>query len=178
MKQVHTIGATWTRQLAVVLAVMSSACQTAEVVEADLDEPYFRCRVQPVLDERCSMLECHGDVQRPLRVYTRNRLRLDAEPVQLNLPLSGDELRLNFDGAASFAGDERPVQESFLLRKPLDEAAGGYYHEGRELYLRGDVFASEEDSDYQTLLQWVLGETEDPACTYLGQTDGAQGETE
>lgn len=145
------------------------ACADNPAVEPSLDQAYFRCEVQPVLDERCATLVCHGDALRPLRIYSRNRLRLDADPVQLNLPMSDEELDINYAAAAAFVTD--PVEDCFLLRKPLDEASGGYYHEGRELYDEGDVFADEDDLGYQALLAWVQGEAEDPACRYVGQQE-------
>ena len=164
MNKMHTA-------IAVAIVAIASACQTDDELAPDLDEAYFRCRVEPVLDERCSMLECHGDDVRPFRIYTRNRLRLDADPVQLNLPITDDELAVNYDNALAFTAGA--PEDAFLVRKPLDEAAGGYFHQGRELYGDGDVFASTEDPGYQILLAWIEGETEDPACTYVGQTDGA-----
>ena len=149
------------------MGLVAAGCQDNPVDESELDEAYYRCRVQPVFDARCSMLECHGTEERPLRVFSRNRLRLDADPVQLNLPMSDEELVLNRESAVGFVDGEDP-HRSMLSRKPLDEDAGGYYHEGRELYLAGDVFADEDDDDYQTLLAWVSGESEDPACSYAG----------
>ena len=160
------------RARSVVLAtgLVAAGCQDNPVDESELDEAYYRCRVQPVFDASCSMLECHGTEARPLRVFSRNRLRLDADPVQLNLPMSDEELDLNRESALGFVNTEDP-DRSLLSRKPLDEDAGGYYHEGRELYLEGDVFADEEDADYQVLLAWVSGESEDPACNYAGQEE-------
>ena len=146
--------------------VLSSACQTAPEVEPDLDADYFRCRVQPVLETRCSMLECHGTEERPLRIFARNRLRLDADPVQLNLPMTQTELDANFDSAFTFTSE--PPADSFLAAKPLDEKAGGYYHDGRELYLMDDVFVDTEDEDYKTLIAWMEGDKEDPMCSYAG----------
>lgn len=147
-------------------------CQSNPIVAVDLDEHFFRCRVQPVLERSCATLECHGSEQRPLRVFARNRLRLDADPVQLNLPMRDDELQANFDSAASFAGT--PASDSFLVRKPLDEDAGGYLHRGRELHRSGDVFGETDNDDYQTLLAWVVGDTENPTCAYAGQEEATE----
>ncbi|MCA9688013.1 MAG: hypothetical protein R3A51_22685 [Nannocystaceae bacterium] len=152
---------------ALVVALALVACAENPPVESTLDEPYFRCQVQPVLEARCAMLACHGDEVRPLRIYARNRLRLDAEDTQLNLPMSDEELALNYANAAAFVDDDPDT--SFLLRKPLDEAAGGYYHAGRELFDMGDVFTDTEDVGYQVLRAWAEGEVADPACVYAGQ---------
>jgi hypothetical protein len=154
------------------LLVAVSSCSDDPVVEPDLDRAYFRCRIQPLLDTHCSMLACHGDEQRPFRVFARNRLRLDADPVALNLPLIPEELNANYESTASFT--HGPPHESLLAGKPLDEAAGGYVHDGRELYGRSDVFASRDDDDYRRLIEWMEGEAEDPACSYAGERPGPE----
>ena len=137
----------------------------------DLDVAFHRCRVQPIVDARCSTLACHGDVRRPFHSFTRNRMRLVGTNLQRNLPLSAEELQLNYDSAIGFADPEVP-EESWLLLKPLDADAGGYYHRGKELYSAGDVFLDVEDPDYVTLSAWVSGETEDPGCVYPGTEGG------
>lgn len=136
-----------------------------------LDVAFHRCRVQPVVDARCSMLACHGDVRRPFHTFTRNRMRLVGSNEQRNLALSPEELQLNLDSALGFVSPEAP-DESWLLLKPLDADAGGYFHQGKELYAAGDVFLDAEDPDYVTLREWIAGGTEDPACVYPG-TEGA-----
>lgn len=155
------------------LALALCACQVDPRVHAELDRDYFRCRVQPILDGSCAMLECHGDEERPLRVFSRNRLRLDLAATKsstgLGLPLSEPELDANYESAASFAVS--PPEDSLLVRKPLDESAGGYLHDGRELYDEGDVFADAEDPDYLVLLAWLDGDEESPSCVYAGQED-------
>lgn len=137
-----------------------------------LDAPYYRCRVQPVVDARCSMLACHGDVRRPFHSFTRNRMRLVGSNEQRNLPLSAEELELNMKSALGFVDPAQP-DESWLLLKPLDADAGGYYHRGKEIFQAGDVFLDDEDPDYVTVRGWIAGETEDPACVFAG-TEGAQ----
>lgn len=128
-----------------------------------LDEPYFRCRVQPILDAKCSMLACHGDARRPFHTFARNRLRLDGTNVQRNLPLSTVEASINFDNTRGWVETSSPAA-SFLVLKPLDVDAGGYFHRGDDLFGGGDVFLERADPDFRTLLLWVEGATEDPAC--------------
>ncbi len=153
--------------------LMGTGCVANEPADLpQLDEPYYRCNVQPVIDATCSMLACHGDVRRPFHSFTRNRMRLIGSNVQRNLPLSAEELRLNMNNALGFVEEEMPA-ESWLLLKPLDANAGGYYHRGKEIYVGEDVFSDVEDADYQTLLTWVTGGTEDPGCVYAG-TEGVQ----
>lgn len=134
---------------------------------ASLDEPYFRCRVQPILTKSCSMLACHGDAARFFHFYARNRLRLGGTERDRNSFLRDDERRFNFLAASAMVDTDRPG-ESLLLQKPLDVRAGGWFHEGAELYGGGDVFASTDDAEYRVLRMWAEGATEDPACVEPG----------
>lgn len=131
-----------------------------------LDEPYFRCRVQPVLTRSCSAFACHGDGRRFFRVFARNRLRLGGTEAERNAFLRADERAYNFDSARAVVNAADPSQ-SLLLRKPLETTAGGYYH-GATLRGTSDVFAGEDDPDFKVLSAWVHGEKEDPACVEPG----------
>ncbi len=135
--------------------------------EARADEAYFRCRVQPVLTKSCSALLCHGDPQRYFRVYARNRLRLGGTEATRNAFLRDEERAFNFASARAFL-DARDPGTSFLLMKPLDQVAGGYYHGGATKFGKGDVFTSPSDADYKTLVAWASGQTEDPTCVEPG----------
>lgn len=153
-------------------AVALSACVENEPQDLpNLDAPYYRCNVQPIVDNKCSMLACHGDIRRPFHSFTRNRMRLVGTNVQRNLPLSEDELALNMRNALGFVDVDLP-RESWLILKPLDADSGGYFHRGREIYMGDDVFSDAEDPDYQTLLTWITGGIADPNCVYAG-TEGA-----
>jgi hypothetical protein len=131
-----------------------------------LDVPYYRCKVQPVLDNGCAQLACHGDARRAFHVFTRNRLRLDGTNTDRNQPLTERELLANFDNAAGFAAADPDA--SWLLNKPLDEAGGGWFHLGRELFGGDDVWLTRDDDGYTTVREWLAGATEDPACAYRG----------
>lgn len=149
--------------LAALLGLSLVACveQQAQPLP-QLDPEFFRCNVQPIVDARCSMLACHGDIRRPFHAFTRNRMRLVGSNVQRNLPLSAEELDLNMKSALGFVDEERHA-ESWLLLKPLDADAGGYFHRGKEIFVGGDVWLDTEDPEYQTLLTWISGGT-DPGC--------------
>ena len=52
-----------------------AGCQggfTQPRAQAQLDEAFFRCRVQPILGKSCAALACHGDGRRFYRVFARN----------------------------------------------------------------------------------------------------------
>ncbi len=130
-----------------------------------LDEPYFRCKVQPILVARCSFLACHGDPGRPYRLFARQQLRLGVPPRDRGIALTEAETRANYSATLGFAlqglGEDA---DPLLLSKPLDEDGGGLFHRGREMYRGPDVFASRDDVDYRTLAAWVGGEKADPGC--------------
>jgi hypothetical protein len=133
-----------------------------------LDEAYFRCHVQPVLTESCSMFACHGDGSRYFRIYARNRLRYGiAGEAQRNAQLNDAERAFNFASARAFI-DVSARDRSLLLKKPLEIDAGGAFHRGATLYGAGNVFSTEKSADYQTLLKWIDGAKEDPQCIEPG----------
>jgi hypothetical protein len=149
-----------------VAAVSAAACAQdgldAAGSLAPLDEPYFRCEVQPVLAARCAFFACHGSATRPFRIYARNRLRFDVSPVERETPLTPGELVFNFESARAFAGDDR--RPALLILKPLEEDDGGYLHVGATLYGRGDVFATPDDPGYRRLAAWIGGAAAAPDC--------------
>lgn len=132
----------------------------------ELDEAYFRCRVQPVLTKTCSAFACHGDGRRYFRLFARNRLRLGGTEEQRNAFLRDTERAVNFDAARAVVSVDNP-NSSLLLLKPLAQSAGGYYH-GAVPLGSADVFASRDDPDFRTLASWVNGAKEDPACIEPG----------
>ena len=151
--------------LAVVSGCASSYDEAAELPR--LDEPYFRCHVQPVMAKSCASFACHGDTKRFLRVFARNRLRYALPEEKRNALLQPVELTHNLDSARAYV-DLRSPEHSLLLEKPLDIAGGGAFHGGANEYDKGDVMLTRDDPDYQTLLAWVRGEKEDQACVEPG----------
>lgn len=151
-------------------AVLAAACQKdldAPLDPAELDRPFFDCRVQPVLAQYCAALACHGDPGRYFKVFARNRLRLEGGEAERNAFMRPAERDHNYNAARAFVDPAAP-ERSLLLRKPLDEAAGGAFHVGATLYGGGDVFAATTDPDYQVLARWIAGATEVPTCQEPG----------
>ncbi len=152
-----------------VLMVLVVACSQSDLSDpappAQLDEAYFRCKVQPVLVARCSFLACHGDPGRPYRLFARQQLRLGVQARDRGIALTEAETRANYSATVELAleglGDR---SDPLLLAKPLDEDGGGYFHRGREMYRGPDAFASREDADYKTLADWTTGAKADPGC--------------
>jgi len=137
---------------------------------AAVDEAYFRCRVQPILTKSCAAFACHGDGRRYYRVFARNRLRLGGEETTRNAPLGSDERQANFRAASVLLDPVAPTSptESWLVGKPLEQAAGGLYHRGALVFNGGNVFGTRDDPDFATLVAFANGAKEDPACIEPG----------
>lgn len=146
------------------LAVVAVGCVAGDLgaprAVPALDRDAFRCRVEPVLAARCAFLACHGDEARPFRVYAPGRLRLG---VAVDAALTAAEREANYAAALGMAGDER--EPPLLVGKPLDTAAGGFYHGGQARFDGDDVFATTADPGYVALADWIAGATADPGCT-------------
>ena len=146
--------------------VVCAACVDNPPFDVEVDEAFFRCRVEPVLDRSCSALACHGDARRPFHVFTRNRLRLRSADERLDRPLTSAEVAANYDNARFFLAEA--AEDSWLLKKPLAQDAGGWFHLGAHLYGDEDIWIATDDPEYQTVLDWARGASEDPSCTYAG----------
>lgn len=152
--------------LVVALAACAQDGLDAPSAGTELDRPYFRCNVQPVLVRDCGFFRCHGSGQRPFRVYAPNALRDDLPRDRRAQPLTEAEEEANYAAALAFAGTDGKA--ALLLLKPLDERAGGYYHRSATYYDRGDVFATAEDPGYVTIAAWIGGATAPGDCTPMG----------
>lgn len=146
--------------------LMVAGCDPGLSEDRELDFAFYRCEVQPVLDGRCSTPLCHGDPDRALAVYARNRHRLSGDLTE-DSRLTPIELELNYVRVSSFAQGEAP-EDTLLASKPLDERAGGRFHRGAELFAGDDVFVSEEDPGYQVFVAWAAGAEAEPSCVYGG----------
>ena len=140
----------------------------APAARASLNEPFFHCKVQPVLSKSCSMFACHGDGARYFRQYTRNRLRYGiTKESERNAKLNDHERRFNFEAALAYI-DPDAVGESLLLKKILPPSAGGFYHGGTK-YGGGNVFVNADDPEYRVIVDWTKGATADPSCIAPGE---------
>ena len=157
------------RGAAIVIAgVVLAGCQSGLADAQDLpsvDEAYFRCNVQPIVTKSCSMFLCHGDTARYYTVFARNRLRFGVD--ERNAEMIEPEWRFAYDATRAHIDRDDP-DDSLLLKKPLDESAGGYFHGGATEFGQGDVYLSTDEEDYRTLLAWVNGATASADCSVAG----------
>lgn len=147
-------------------AVLFLACavDNPAVAPAALDEPMFRCRVEPVLVERCAFPACHGAPDRPFRLFGPSRARLDPAAQAHDAPLSGAEHDANLTSALAFATPAPGYDEALLVEKPLAARLGGAYHGANELFGGQAPFQRDADPGLMALRVWLDGAREDPAC--------------
>jgi hypothetical protein len=130
--------------------------------QAQVDEAFFRCDVQPVVTKWCSSFACHGDARRYFHVFARNRLRAQGTEAERNAALTQEEMTANFESARAM------LANGLLTQKPLEQDAGGYFHRGATLFGEGNVFSSKDDPEWKVLSDWASGKKEDPACVEPG----------
>ena len=149
-----------------VLAVLAlAACSSVEQGGLDVPAPGqladYRAYVHPVLAAGCASLDCHGQPGRPMRLYAKHGLRLEAS-------LRGqderdDELIFNMKAIAALDPEVATIADHLLLLKPLAVAAGGLHHLG------GDLWPSPTDPAYRCLEAWLRTGASDvagrAACT-------------
>src|SRR5450432_2332661 len=94
----------------IAFVLFASACTTvANEAAVDpsttLNEPAFRCKVEPILVQQCSYYACHGIADSALRVYSVGKLRATppADSFATATPPTEGEQHANFTSAAGFA---------------------------------------------------------------------------
>jgi hypothetical protein len=99
---------------------------------ATADFATFKSQVNPLFNSTCSAGNCHGTTVNDLYLTCGN---------------TPEEIRWNYFAAQLYLA--QTPEQSELLRRPLNPAAGGSFHEG------GIIFQSPSDSGYQALLAWA-----------------------
>lgn len=146
-----------------------------------LDFNFYKCNVEPVMDQKCSQLACHGTEQgRALRIYARGRHRIDEDVIEpgclsagtvknladvcigsiecacWSLPHTDTEWRMNFDSARGFGlnpdGTAIPAGMESTSDLLAQPVVGGKAHTGIHVFREGDP-------DYQAIVQWLSGAT-------------------
>lgn len=149
------------------LATAQAGCAQDDIGQREdlvsLDENYFRCNVQPVLAARCSFMACHGNEERPLRLFAEQRFRLGISWDDYETPLTEEEFAANFRMVRGFVG-RSSSEQNLLLEKPLDTRVGGLFHRGKDLFGSEDVFLERQDVGYVTLQEFSHGAVAEPDC--------------
>jgi hypothetical protein len=122
----------------------------------------FEAEAYPVLLRDCAFPACHASRERFFQVFGPGHVRLDEKTDVLTDPATAEEISYSYDRARSMQFGLAHATDSLLLRKPLEPAAGGSGHQGKD-NLGRNVYLSTSDPGYQTLLRWVTGAPADEA---------------
>jgi hypothetical protein len=116
--------------------------------------------VSDFLTLRCAALDCHGQIGRPLRLYSANGLRFADGPGGARVVggTSPDEKKQNYlaviglepEGLTQVAVTEGEFNDLLLFKKPLDTEGGGVRHKG------GPVIRFQDDG-WDCLTSWAAG---------------------
>lgn len=143
------------RALAVFALTVASGC-AFEAPPAGPPTPrydLFQTDVYPILMRDCGFPDCHGNEGRFFRVYGPGRARLD-EATDIDALATEAEVRASYERARSMLASAGRVEDTLLLRKPLEIDRGGAAHMGIDEHGQ-DVYRSTESEGYQALLAWA-----------------------
>jgi hypothetical protein len=148
----------WGSVLLPLLLGALAACSPVENAPAPglvvaLDEPAFRCSIEPILIRDCAYLACHGQAGSPLRLYSMGKLRLgDSSTLAARTaPITDGERHLNFLSAQAFAVSGVAPEDTWLVRKPMPSSAGGFAHLG------GAIWSGRDDARVRLIQDWLGG---------------------
>jgi hypothetical protein len=125
--------------------------------------------VSEFLERRCGAMDCHGQVGRPLRIYSQHGLRLQegATGERDRSPTSAEERLENYQSTIGLEPEELAISvetrgeylDHMLFLKPLGLESGGVRHKG------GPVLrASDADPGWVCLRTWVGGVVDRARC--------------
>jgi hypothetical protein len=137
-------------------AIGMSACATGEEFSGPLPSPdgaRFVTDVYPLLLRDCGFSGCHGMPERFFRIVGPGRARLDPK-TKPDDPATFAEVLQTYQRALSMLASSKNVEDSLLLRKPLELGAGGQGHKGVD-DLGRNVFPSVTDPGFVLLRSWA-----------------------
>ena len=150
----------------------SSACSVDSTKISDLslpDRDQFTKTVSPFMEQRCGALDCHGQIGRPLRLYSTNGLRMQDSPTDKTKrdtrPTQPEELLANYFSVVGLEPEDisngnqsmGDYNDFLLLKKPLGIEGGGVRHKG------GPVLRS-TDPGFDCLVTWIAGQVDAQKC--------------
>jgi hypothetical protein len=140
----------------VVFAAALSGCNNANTWDGSVPRPSlaeFQTSAYPILLRDCAFEACHGGPDRFFHIYGPGRTRLlpTSKPAD---PATNDEITRSYDRARSMLIGGTSVDDSLLLRKPLERSAGGQGHKGVDSWGR-NVYRHRGDVSYLALVHWA-----------------------
>jgi hypothetical protein len=160
---------------AAIAAIVSSSCAIPSTNSADpsgnlpSQDSYLNNHVSDFMEARCGTLDCHGQDGRPLRIYSKNGLRLknangkrdtsattDAEKTANYFAVIGLEPE---NMALCYSTQGASIDNFQLLKKPLDIVGGGIRHKGGPVLRNTD-----SDKGWQCLYGFAAGNVSKADC--------------
>ena len=138
------------RALALALALALGACSGpdpgSQLLAPAPDLDAYTRDVHPILEARCGTLDCHGNADRPLRLYAETGLRA-SDPLR-DTPITFAERAANVDAIAG-VDDPATVDGHIVLLKAL----GKMKHSGGAVWTRAD------EPQARCVRGWLAGES-------------------
>ncbi len=156
------------RTVAVLVAILLVSCvkQTELEYEFPDEKGFVDNSVSLFMERRCGSMDCHGQVGRPLRIYSQRGLRLDAKGGR-NGETTAEERKANYISVIGLEPEELTIArrskgnyvDFMLFKKPLGEEGLGVKHKG------GPVLApSKTDPGWECLRSWVFDTADKAEC--------------
>ena len=133
-------------RLTIALAAALSLADLSVGATPTLDYEFFKTKVEPIFlkkregHTRCYV--CHEE--------SNNAFRLEKLSAGAGF-WTEEQSRKNFDIVSALVVPGDPANSRLLLQPLAPEAGGNTFHSG------GRQFASKNDPDWKTLVQWVIG---------------------
>jgi hypothetical protein len=133
----------------------SCSYESASVQDLSPDVALFESSVYPVLIRDCAFYACHGNPERFFRIYGPGRLRI-SDKLEAYDPATPAEIHHTYERARSMLQGVHGIDDSLLLRKPLDSSEGGAGkgHRGTDLWGH-NVYRVKSDVAYQKIVEWA-----------------------
>lgn len=132
-------------------------------------EEFVNGGVSAMMEARCGGLDCHGQVGRPLRIYSKNGLRYEVpeDGLRDTRDTTPQERQANYESVIGLEpealSDAVRTQGAYvdfqLLLKPLDDEARGVRHKGGPVLRAGT-----NDPGWNCFFGWIAGAPDRAAC--------------
>ena len=151
--------------------VFGTACSSPDAARisplALPDRTQFTTSVSPFMERRCGALDCHGQIGRPLRIFSQFGLRMKKGPngTRDTNPTTAEELTANYFATVGLEPEDisdslltkGAFNDFLLLKKPLSIEGGGVRHKGGPVLRSGDV-------GFDCLYSWISGQVNAANC--------------
>ena len=157
--------------------VATLGCASGEEFAGPLPSPdgaLFVKDVYPLLLRDCAHTDCHGVQERFFQLYGPGRARMpaaqmsEANRVELDYtdPANIEEVLHSYERARSMLATSQRIEDTLLLRKPLEAQAGGQGHKGVD-DLGRNLYASQQDPGWQRLRAWAMSKGSPPTAAQV-----------